>query len=152
MKKFSFNSITRKKPPKGVLWGHLEISALASRHQHRHWNRYWHQHCKKFIFAFRIFFFKYNICVLSSALLWHQYHFATNTYFFTISFSSIQKRSLEFSKKAIWTFGSTHPLVFWKITAPKISGYFAYFSAKHPGWSSFWVHSQACLGFFQKAF
>ena len=40
---------------------------------------------------------------------------------------------------------------FEKITALKVSAYFAYFPAKHPGWSSSQVHSQAFLGFFQKA-
>ena len=33
--------------------GHLEILASASQHEHRHW----HRHCKKIIFAIRIFFF-----------------------------------------------------------------------------------------------
>ena len=35
----------------GVLIGHLEISALTSRHQRRHWHWHWHshRHCKKFV-------------------------------------------------------------------------------------------------------
>ena len=50
MKKFSFNSIIRKQQPKGVF-----IEAIwKSWHQHRHW----HRHCKKIIFAIRIFFKK----------------------------------------------------------------------------------------------
>ena len=38
-----------------------------------------------------------------------------------------------------------------KITAPNISAYFAYFPEKRPGWSSFYIHSQAFVVFFQKA-
>ena len=41
---------------------------------------------------------------------------------------------------------------FEKITVPKISAYFAYFPAKHPGWSSFYIHSQAFLGFSKMLF
>ena len=81
----------------------------------------------------------------------HQYHFATNTYF---SMSSIYP-----SKGVHWCsrkrqFELSEPPVHWcfeKITAPKISAYFAYFPVKHAGWSSFKVHSQAFLGFFSKS-
>ena len=40
---------------------------------------------------------------------------------------------------------------FEKIATPKISAYFAYFPEKHPKQSSFQIHSQAFLGFFQNA-
>ena len=62
-------------------------------------------------------------------------HFVT--YFSTIFYSSIQIRPLVFLKKGISTFGSIRPWRFEKITALKIPAYFAYFPAKHPGWSSF---------------
>ena len=45
--------------------GHLEISASASRHEHRHWRRHRYRHCKKFlscdvfILAFRSFLRKH---------------------------------------------------------------------------------------------
>ena len=41
-----------------------------------------------------------------------------------------RKRLFEHSEASVhWSFKKT--------TAPKISAYFAYFPAKHPGWSSF---------------
>ena len=54
----------------------MEILALASQHQHRHW----HGHCKKIVFAFRIFFkieyFCYFLClVMVSVPLCYKYLF-----------------------------------------------------------------------------
>ena len=55
----------------------MEILASASQHQHRHW----HRHCKKIIFAFRIFFKKieylcYFLClVMVSVPICYKYLF-----------------------------------------------------------------------------
>ena len=58
--------------------------------------------------------------VLSCVSLLHQDHFATSTDFSKISYLSIQRRPLEFQKKAVGIFGSTPQLAFRKLTAPKI--------------------------------
>ena len=68
-----------------------------------------------------------------------KYHFATNIYFSTICFSSIQKAPIGIL--------STRPLVFQKITAPEM---FAKFPAKRSQWSPFLVHSQTFLGDFKE--
>ena len=124
----------------------MEILALASQHQHRHW----HGHCKKIVFAFRIFFkieyFCYFLClVMVSVPLCYKYLFLHDLLFIKskASIGVLENSYLNIRKHPSWCFKKT--------TAPKISAYFAYFPAKHPGWSSFQVHSQAFLGLLQKA-
>ena len=151
MKKFSFNSINRKQPPKGVfietIWKsrhrHLSISIVNGIGIDIS--------IAKNSFLLSEFFLKNIIFMFFLVLTSHQYHFVTNTYFSTSSIYPSKgvhwcsrKRQFELSEPSVhWCFE--------KITAPKISTYFAYIPVKHAGWSSFKVHSQAFLGFFQKA-
>ena len=67
---------------------------------------------------FLIFFWKKktNYFFLCLVIL-HYHHFAINTYFSTISYSS-RAGHCWYRKKGAWIFGSTHPLVFqkfWKL-------------------------------------
>ena len=126
----------------------MEILALASQHHHPHW----HGHCKKIVFVFRIFFLKNRIFMLFLVL-----SYGINTTLLQILISlgfpihplkdvywCSRKRLFEHSEVSVhWCFKKT--------TAPKASPYFAYFPEKHPGWSSFQVHSQAFLGLLLKA-
>ena len=82
---------------------------------------------------------------MASVPLSYKYLFLYNFLFIHPKVSiGVLKRQFELSEASVhWCFE--------KITAPKIYAYFAYFPAKHPGCSSVEVHSQAFLGFFQKA-
>ena len=137
MKKFSFNSIIRKQPPKGVF-----IKAI--------WKS-WHQHlsiiiairigigiviAKNLFLLSEIFFYKIEylcslLClVMASVPLCHKYLLLYDFLFIhpKAIIGVLEKGYLNIRK---------HHWCFEKITAPKISAYFAYFPAKHPGWSSF---------------
>ena len=136
MRKFSFNSIIRKQQPKYVF-----IEAI--------WKS-WHRHlsisivigngiAKKIIFAVRILFKKVEyLCsflrlVMISAPLCYKYLVLYD--FLFIQWKAIgvlEKSYLTIRKHPYWRFKKT--------TAPKISAYFAYFPAKHPGVSSFKEH------------
>ena len=147
MKKFSFNSIIRKQQPKGVF-----IEAF--------WKS-WHRHlnisivtgigigigtAKNLFLPSEIFFKKQNtmfFLVLSYSKVRNFLGYSVSTTLLQILISlrfpihpfkgvhwCSRKRLFKHSKASVyWRFE--------KITAPKISGYFAYFPAKHPGWSSF---------------
>ena len=136
MKKFSFNSIIRKQQPKGVF-----IEAI--------WKS-WHRHlsisiaigngiAKKIFLSWEFLFFKKVECLCSflclvmvSVPLCYKY-FVLYDFLFIQSKASIgvqEKSYLNIRKHPSWCF-------FKKPTAPKISTYFAYFLAKHPGLSSF---------------
>ena len=74
---------------RSLLISHLEISASASDYQHP--DRHWHQHCENFIFDiqfFKIFFEKKTNYFFLCLVILHYHHFAINTYFSTISYSS----------------------------------------------------------------
>ena len=136
MKKFSFNWIIRKQQLKDVF---IEVI----------WKS-WHRHlsisivigngiAKKIIFAVRIFFKKVEyLCsflrlVMISAPLCYKYLVLYD--FLFIQWKAIgvlEKSYLTIRKHPYWRFKKT--------TAPKISAYFAYFPAKHPGVSSFKEH------------
>ena len=98
---------------------HLEISASAFRHQHRHWYQHCHRHCKKVVFAFRSFFEKikylyFFLCLaMSSAPLCYKYLFL---YDFLFTQPKVLIGALE---KAVLTFRSIRPLVFWKNNCSK---------------------------------
>ena len=131
MKKFSFNSIVRKQQWKGAF-----IEAI--------WKS-WHRHLSisivitigiaKNYFAIRIFFFFFKVEYLCSFLrlvtvsvpLCYKYLVLYKT-----SIGVLEKSFLNIRKYPSWCFKKT--------TALKISAYFAYFPAKHPGLSSFQVH------------
>ena len=135
MKKFSLNSITRKQQPKGVfieaIWKschrHLSISIVIG------------IGIAKNIFLPSEFFLKkieylcYFLCLtMVSVPLCYKYLFLYDFLFIhsKVSIGVLEKGYLSIRK---------HPSigVLRKTTAPKISAYFAYFPAKHPGWSSF---------------
>ena len=95
MKKLSFISIIRKQQPKSVF-----IEAIC---------KSWYRDLSISIVIGNgiVKKKKKNIYVLSCAQLWCQYHFATNTQFSAISYSSSQRRPLVFQKKASGTLGSS---------------------------------------------
>ena len=131
MKKFSFNSIVRKQQWKGAF-----IEAI--------WKS-WHRHLSisivigigiaKKLFCHQNFFFKKKVEYLCSFLrlvtvsvpLCYKYLVLYKT-----SIGVLEKSFLNIRKYPSWCFEKT--------TALKISAYFAYFPAKHPGLSSFQVH------------
>ena len=134
MKNFSLNSIIRKQRPKDVF-----IEAI--------WKS-WHRHLSisiaigigiaKKLFLPSEFFLNNRIFMLFLVL---SYGISTNLLQILISlrfpihpFKGVywcsRKRLFEHSEASIhWCFKKT--------AAPKISAYFAYFPANHPGWSSF---------------
>ena len=112
----------------------MEILALASQHQHRHW----HRHCKKIVFAIRIFFLKkfeylcsFLCLVMVSVPLCCKYLVLYDLLFIQskASISVLEKSYLNIPKHSPWCFK--------KATAPKVSAYFAYFPAKYPGLTFF---------------
>ena len=131
MKKFSFNSIIRKQQSKGAF-----IEAI--------WKS-WHRHLSisivitigiaKKLFCHQNFFFFFKVEYLCSFLrlvtvsvpLCYKYLVLYKT-----SIGVLEKSFLNIRKYPSWCFEKT--------TALKISAYFAYFPAKHPGLSSFQVH------------
>ena len=133
MKKFSFNSIIRKQQPKDVF-----IEAI--------WKS-WHRHLSivigngiaKKLFLPVEFFFKKEVEYLCSFLclvmvsepFCYKYLVLYNFLFIQskASIGVLEKSCLNIRKHPSWCFKKT--------TAPKISAYFAYFPAKHPGLSSF---------------
>ena len=137
MKKFSFNSIIRKQEPKGVF-----IEAI--------WKS-WHRHlnisividisiAKKLFLSSEFFFVKkveylcFFLClVMVSVPLCYRYLVLYDFLFIQskMSIGVLEKSYLSIRKHPSWCFKKT--------TAPKISAYFAYFPAKHPGLSSFKV-------------
>ena len=129
MKKFSFNSIVRKQQWKGAF-----IEAI--------WKS-WHRHlsisivinigiAKKLFCHQNFFFFFFKVEYLCSFLrlvtvsvpLCYKYLVLYKT-----SIGVLEKSFLNIRKYPSWCFKKT--------TALKISAYFAYFPAKHPGLSSF---------------
>ena len=136
MKKFSFNSIIRKQQPKDVF-----IEAI--------WKS-WHRHlsmsivigidiAKKLSLPSEFFFLKKKVEYLCSFLclvmvsvpLCYKYLVLYDFLFIQskASIGVLEKSYLNIRKHPSWCFKKT--------TAPKISAYFAYFPAKHPGLSSF---------------
>ena len=136
MKKFSFSSIIRKQQPKGVF-----IEAI--------W-KYWHRHLsisivigigiakKLFLPSEFLLFFKKSrifmliLCiVMVSVPLCYKYLVLYNFLFiqWNASIGVLEKSYLNIWRHPPWCFK--------KATAPKISSYFAYFPAIHPGLSSF---------------
>ena len=131
MKKFSFNSIVRKQQSKGAF-----IEAI--------WKS-WHRHLSisiviiigiaKKLFCHQNFFFFFKVEYLCSFLrlvtvsvpLCYKYLVLYKT-----SIGVLEKSFLNIRKYPSWCLKKT--------TALKISAYFAYFPAKHPGLSSFQVH------------
>ena len=101
------------------LKGYLEISASVSQHQHLYC------HCKSSIFAWPVFFEVASQDFYLCLVIRHQYHFATNTHFSTISYPPNQGHLLVL-KKAALIFGSNLPLMlrknicfehFWKLAS-----------------------------------
>ena len=137
MKKFSFNLIIRKQQPKVVF-----IKAI--------WKS-WHRHlnisivigngiAKKLFLPSKFFFLKkkrsrifmFFLClVMVSVPLCYKYLVLYDFLFIQskASIGVLEKSYLNIRKHPSWCFKKT--------TAPKISAYFAYFPAKHPGLSSF---------------
>ena len=114
---------------------------------HWHWHWHWLWCCKKshwhFAFHSRILHWKIvYLCSFFRLVIWHQYHSTTNTYFSTISHSSILKRPLLLLKKTVRVFRSSRPLVFRKNSCSKI---FGNFPVKHRWWSSSVLHLQPSL-------
>ena len=84
----------------------MEVLALASQHQHRHW----HPHCKKIIFAIRIFFKKKVEYLCSSLCLVMVSLPLCYKYLVLYDFLYIQsKASIGVLEKSYWIFGSIHP-------------------------------------------
>ena len=135
MKKFSFNSVIRKQQPKFVF-----VEAI--------WKS-WHRHLSISIvigigiaktFAIRIFFFlkkkveylcSFLFLVMVSVPLCCKYLVLYDFLFIEskTSIGVLEKSYLNIRKHPCWCFKKT--------AAPKISAYFTYFPAKHPGLSSF---------------
>ena len=134
MKKFSFSSIITKQQPKDVF-----IEAI--------WES-WHRHlsisivigndiAKKLFLPSGFFFSKVEylcsfLClVMISVPLCYKYLVLYDFLFIQskVSIGVLEKSYLNIRKHPSWCFKKT--------TAPKISAYFAYFPAKHPGLSSF---------------
>ena len=114
----------------------MEILTSASQHQHSHW----HRHCKKSCFCLQNLLFKNRVFMLFLVL---SYGISTTLLQILISprfpihplkgvYSCSRKRLFEHLEASVHCY-------FKKATAPKVSPYFAYFPAKHPGWSSFQV-------------
>ena len=112
----------------------MEILTSASQHQHSHW----HRHCKKSCFCLQNLLFKNRVFMLflvlsygiSTTLLQILTSLRFPIHLFKGVYWCCRKRLFEHSEASVRWF-------FKKTTAPKISAYFAYFPAKHPGWSSF---------------
>ena len=123
MKKFSFNSVIRKQQPKGVF-----IEAI--------WKS-WHRHLSISIvigigIAKKVEYLCSFLClVMVSVPLCYKYLVLYDFLFIQskASIGVLEKSYLNIRKHPSWCFKKT--------TAPKISAYFAYFPAKHPGSSSF---------------
>ena len=123
MKKFSFNSIIGKQQPK-VLF----IEAI--------WKS-WHRHLSISIvigigIAKKVEYLCSFLClVMVSVPLCYKYLVLYDFLFIKskASIGVLEKSYLNIRKHPSWCFKKT--------TAPKISAYFAYFPAKHPGLSSF---------------
>ena len=89
----------------------MEILAPASQHQHRHWQR----HCKKIIFAIRIFFFKVEylcsfLClVMVSVALCYKYLVLYDFLFIQskASIGVLEKSYLNIRKHPSWCFKKT---------------------------------------------
>ena len=110
--------------------GHLEISASVYQHQLRHW----HRHCKKIWFCLQNLFFENRIFMFFPVLsfgistillqilisLWFPFHPSKGVYWCS------RKRLVG------WTFGSTHPLVFWKNNYYKNFSIFCILSSETP--------------------
>ena len=140
MKKFSFNSITRKQPPKGVF-----IQAICKSWHHRHLSisivigiGIGISVAKKIFFDFIIFLKIEHLCsflCLVTTLIPLYYTLPLISLRFSIRSSKgihwcSKKRQVQLSEASVhWCFE--------KFTSPKISAYFSYFPAKHPGWSFF---------------
>ena len=133
MKKFSFNSFIRKQQTNGVFTEAIWKS--------------WHRHLRisivigigiaKNYFCYQNLFFLKKVEYLCSSLCLVMVSVPPcYKYLVLYDFLFIQSNCVHWCsrKKAIWTFGSTHPGVLKKTTAPKIS---ACFPAKHPELSSF---------------
>ena len=134
MKKFSFNSIIRKQPPKGVfieaIWKFtIAISALASSLEST-----LALALQENYFAFRILFFKKSRISMFFPVLSYGINTTLLQMLIFLRFPvrpskgahwCSRKRKFELSEASVhWCFE--------KITAPKISAYFAYFPAKRP--------------------
>ena len=123
MKNLSFNSITRKQQPKGVF-----IEAI--------WKS-WHRHLSISIvigigIAKKVEYLCSFLClVMVSVPICYKYLVLYDFLFIKskASIGVLEKSYLNIRKHPSWCFKKT--------TAPKISAYFAYFPAKHPGLSSF---------------
>ena len=125
--------------------GHLEISSSAYRHQHCHWNWHWYPNCKIFLLPSGFFFEKAEqLCsflrlVIVSVPLSHKYVFPIHP-LNNVHWSS-RKGLFELSETSVhWCFG--------KITVRNI---YPYFPAKHTGWSTYSVNSQALPRLSQKS-
>ena len=122
MKEFSFNSIIRKQQPKGVF-----IEAI--------WKS-WHRHLSISIvigigIAKKVEYLCSFLClVMVSVPLCYKYLVLYDFLFIQskASIGVLEKSYLNIQKHPSWCF---------KKTTPKISAYFAYFPAKHPGLISF---------------
>ena len=128
MKKFSFNSVIRKQQPKGVF---IE-SIWTSCHQHLSISIVIGIGIAKKLFK-KIEYLCYFLCLVMVLVpLCYKYLFLYDFLFIhsKTSIGVLEKGYLNIRKyPSNWCFKKT--------TAPKISSYFAYFPAKHPGWSSF---------------
>ena len=132
MKNFSFNSIIRKQQPKGGVFIEvfrkfsIRLSVSASSLKSALASVLQKVYLKNKIFMFFLVL-SYGVSTTSLQIL-------ISLRFPVHSFKGVhwcsRKRLFEHSEASVhWCFE--------KIAAPKISGYFAYFPAKHPGWSYF---------------
>ena len=130
MKKFSFNSFIRKQRPKGAfieaIYGNLGIGILASASPLQ-------ENC----FCIQNFFLLNRMFILflvlsygiSTTLLQILFSLRFPIHPLKDVYSCSRKRLFEHLEASVHCY-------FKKGTAPKVSPYFAYFPAKHPGWSS----------------
>ena len=136
MKKFSFNSIIRKQQPKNVfieaIWKswhrHLSISIAIGNGIAKKIFLPW----ESFICFKKVEYLCSFLClVMVSVPLCYKYLVLYDFLFIQskASIGVLEKSYLNIRKHPSWCFKKT--------TAPKISAYFAYFPAKHPGLSSF---------------
>ena len=135
MKKFSFNSIIRKQQPKGVfietIWKswhrYLSIRIAIGNGVAKEIFLPW-----EFSLLKKLEYLCSFLClVMVSVPLCHK-----NLFLYDLLFIK-SKASIGVLEKSYWNIRKHPSWCFKKTTAPKISAYFAYFPAKHPGLSSF---------------